>query len=137
GNKTGYQGILNNSGSTSTAWTSGIDYKSGASVTYNGRHYVATVSHPNMTQNPAANAAQWRDGETDFKANSRITGQTGGASSTITTKGNAMGTPSQTALSTPITPGTSAEVFGHVTATGDITVRGDDNAGFGGIVGAA
>jgi len=71
------------------------------------------------------------------KAQTRINNGSSSSKSTIVAKGNAMGTPSQTALSTPINRGTSAELFGHVTATGNVTVRADDNVGFGGIVGAA
>ena len=71
------------------------------------------------------------------KTQGRVDGGTSGPSSTISTDGNAMGTPTATAMATPINPGTSAEEFGSVTATGDVNVHADDNVAFGGIVGAA
>ena len=71
------------------------------------------------------------------KTQGRVDGGTGSPTTTIQNKGNAMGTPAQTALATPINPGTSAQLFGSVTATGHVDVNADDNAAFGGIVGAA
>ena len=132
----GYTSILSHSSAPSSAWVANTDYASGTDVTYGGHHYVATVDHPNQTESPDTNLSQWRIADTDSHFNAMLSTHTGNASATIAA--NPVGSPAASALAaTPVNPGTSAEIFGKVTSTGDVTVNGDDNLHFGGIVGSA
>ena len=132
----GYTTILNGSTTSSTAWASGTNYASGAEVTYGGETYVATVSRPNESESPDTNPSQWRDGSTDSHFSGMIGSHTSSTSSTIVSN-KPSGSLTQDALSTTINPGTSAQLIGQVTATGDVTVNGHDALSFGGIVGSA
>ncbi|MGH2998311.1 MAG: beta strand repeat-containing protein, partial [Gaiellaceae bacterium] len=132
----GYTSILNGSTTSATGWTSGHDYASGSEVTYGGKTYVATVDDPDESTTPDLNSSQWRDGSTDAHFSSMIATHTGDANSSISSN-KPTGTLTQAALSTPINAGTSAQLMGHITATGDVTVNGHDVVAFGGIVGSA
>ena len=71
----------------------------------------------------------------ETKTNSRISSHTGDANSSISASAPT-GSPTQTALSTPIPGGTSATIDGTITAGGNVSVRALDSAGLFGIAGA-
>jgi hypothetical protein len=72
------------------------------------------------------------------RINSHTKSGTGSVTSQVDGMSSSIGSPTTNALAaTPTNPGTSAEIFGHVTAGGDVVVHADDNVGFGGIVGSA
>ena len=132
----GYTSILSHSSTSASPWAMDTDYANGTSVTYGGHTYVATVDHPDQTESPDANLSDWRLADTDSHFNAMLSTHTSNASATI--DANKAGSPTTSALAaTPVNPGTSAEIFGKVTSTGDVTVNGDDNLHFGGIVGSA
>ncbi|MES1246633.1 MAG: hypothetical protein ABUS54_03040, partial [Actinomycetota bacterium] len=134
-----YSNILSGTTSSSSTWTSGTTYKSGQSVvdSFNGKHYVATVGSPNTTLAPHANLSQWRLAETDSTISGLISSNGTTTANSQIASHKPTGTPTQTALSTPDTPGTNAKLLGHVTATGNVTLNADDDVHFGGVVGAA
>ncbi|MDX6411833.1 MAG: hypothetical protein QOE91_1349, partial [Gaiellaceae bacterium] len=125
-------------------------YDDGKGDTGNGRSEVGDGSDPASSADDQA-SDQSGNGYTTIlsgthtstsdpvsaKTQSRVDSNSSSANTTVQSQPSAVGSPAQAALSTPINPGTSAQLFGHVTATGHVNVTADDNVGFGGIVGAA
>ena len=119
-------------GDSGSAGTSGAGDPSQADSDANSSGYQGIIS--------GSSSSDSGNGVSD-KANNRINSHTKSGSGNVTSQVNGMsasiGSPTTAALTTPITPGTSAEIFGHVTAGGDVVVHADDNVSFGGIVGSA
>ena len=141
-------------GGAVSVWTVGTDaasnYDDGQGDTGNGRSELGDGVDPagsadagasggggNGYQSILGGTSTSTSDPVSSKTQSRIDSNSANSKSTIAAKGNSVGTPASAALSAHINPGTTAQLMGHVTATGNVTVNSDDNVAFGGIVGAA
>src|SRR4029077_20173703 len=119
------------------AWVSGTAYVTGNEVSFGGQNYIAKDNTVNVTVDPATNTSEWLvdDATTDpahnsaqwfvddgeYATNNRLSGDMGGAGSSISSAAPT-GNVASDALSSSPPAGTSAEIFGAVLALGGVHV---------------
>ncbi len=137
GNASGsaYNGVLGGSTDTSTspAWNSGTSYSVGDKVSYNGSVWQAQVANTNVK--PGTNK-DWLDQSAGDATNSRISGFTSGATTSINNSAPGSNLASN-ALTAPSSGGTTATIGGTVVAGGAVRVRANENLTIFGLAGAA
>ncbi|HEY3921306.1 MAG TPA: carbohydrate-binding protein, partial [Gaiellaceae bacterium] len=137
GNASGsaYNGVLGGSTDTSSspAWNSGTSYGVGDKVSYNGSVWQAQVANTNVK--PGTNK-DWLDQSAGDATNSRISGFTSGATTSINNSAPGSHLASN-ALTAPSSGGTTATIGGTVVAGGAVRVQANENLTIFGLAGAA